>query len=59
MLEKMSQQELHNFSSSPSIITMMKSRRMRWTGYVAHMGKRNACRVLVANPELERPVGRL
>jgi hypothetical protein len=31
---------------------MIKSGRMRWTGYAAHMGKkRNAYRVLVGNLE--------
>jgi hypothetical protein len=36
---------VHNLYSSPSIIRMIKSRRMRWTGHVARMGeKRNACR---------------
>jgi hypothetical protein len=38
--------------SSPSIIRMMKSRRMRWAGHVARMGeKRNAYRLLVRKPE--------
>jgi hypothetical protein len=38
--------ELHNLYCSPSIIRIMKSRRMRWTGNVAQMGeKRNACRI--------------
>jgi hypothetical protein len=45
--------------SSPSIIRMMKSRSMRWAGYVARVGeKRNACRVLVGKPERKRPLGR-
>jgi hypothetical protein len=36
-------EELHNLYSSPSIIRMIKSRRMRWAGHVARMGeKRNA-----------------
>jgi hypothetical protein len=36
-------EELHNMYSSPNIIRMMKSRRMRWAGHVAHMKtKRNA-----------------
>jgi hypothetical protein len=30
---------------------MMKSRRMRWSGYVVGMGKRNAYRALVGKPE--------
>jgi hypothetical protein len=34
--------ELHNLHSSPSIIRVMKSRRMRWAGHMAQMGeKRN------------------
>jgi hypothetical protein len=42
---------LHNLDSSPSIIRKMKSRRMRWAGYVARMSdKKNACRILVGKP---------
>jgi hypothetical protein len=38
---------------------MIKSRRMRWTGHVARIGKRrNAYRILVRNPERRRPLGR-
>jgi hypothetical protein len=38
---------------------MIKSRRMRWAGHVARMGKkRNAYRVLVGKPEGNRPLGR-
>jgi hypothetical protein len=38
--------------SSPNIIRMIKSRRMRWAGHVARMGeKRNAYRILVGKPE--------
>jgi hypothetical protein len=29
---KLHNEELHNLYSSPSIITMLKSRRMRWAG---------------------------
>jgi hypothetical protein len=37
----------------------MKSRKMRWTGYVVCMGaKRNACRMLVGKPEDKMPLGR-
>jgi hypothetical protein len=32
---KLHNEELHNLESSPSIIRMIKSRRMRWTGHVA------------------------
>jgi hypothetical protein len=52
-------EELHNLYSSPDIIRMIKSRRMRWTGHVARMGiKRNAYRILVRKPEGKRPLGR-
>jgi hypothetical protein len=37
---KLHNEERHNLYSSPSIIGMIKSRRMRWAGHVARMGKR-------------------
>jgi hypothetical protein len=37
--------------SSPSIIRIIKSRRMRWTGHVARMGEKNVYRLLVGKPE--------
>jgi hypothetical protein len=37
---KLHNEELHNVYCSPSIITMIKSRRMRWAGNVARMGRR-------------------
>jgi hypothetical protein len=52
-------EELHNLYSSPNIIKMAKSRRMRWTGHISRMGaKRNAYRLLVGNPEGKRPLGK-
>jgi hypothetical protein len=40
-------EELRDLYSSPSIIRIIKSRRMRWAGHVARMGeKRNAYRLL-------------
>jgi hypothetical protein len=46
--------------SSPNIIRMIKSRRMRWKGHVARIGeKRNAYRILVRKSEGKRPLGRL
>jgi hypothetical protein len=42
-LEKIHNDELHNLYSSRNIIRMIKSRKMRWAGHVAHMGEmRNA-----------------
>jgi hypothetical protein len=56
---KLHNEVLHNLYSSPSIIRMIKSRKMRWAGHVARMGeKRNASRILVGKPEGKRPLGR-
>jgi hypothetical protein len=56
---KLHNEALHNLYSSPSIIRMSKSRKMRRAGNVARMGaKRNACRILVGKPEGTRPLGR-
>jgi len=45
--------------SLPSIVRVVKSRRMRWAGHVAHMGEgRGVHRVLVGKPEGRRPLGR-
>jgi hypothetical protein len=49
----------HKGYSSPSIIRIIKSRRMRWVDHVARMReKRNAYRLLVGKPEGKRPLGR-
>jgi hypothetical protein len=37
---KLHDEEFHNLYSSLNIITVIKSRRMRWTGHIAHMGRR-------------------
>jgi hypothetical protein len=56
---KLHDEELHDLYSTPSIIRIMKSRRMRWTGHVARMRKkRNVYRLLVGKPEGKRPVGK-
>jgi hypothetical protein len=56
---KLYNKELHNMYSSPSIIRIIKSRRMRWAEHMAQMGeKRNVCRLLVGKPEGKRPQGR-
>jgi hypothetical protein len=45
---KLHNEELNNLFSSPSIISIMKSRMMRWAGHVAQIEEqRNACRILV------------
>jgi hypothetical protein len=58
--KKLHNEELHELYSSPSIIRIIKSRRMRWAGNVAGMGKkkRNAYSLLLRKPEGKTPLGR-
>ena len=52
-------EELNGLYSSPNIVRVIKSRRMRWAGHVARMREeRGAYRVLVGKPEGKRPLGR-
>ena len=52
-------EELSDLYSSPSIVWVIKSRRMRWAGHLARMGEeRGAYRVLVGKPEGKRPLRR-
>jgi hypothetical protein len=57
---KLHNEELHKLNSSPSIIRMIESRRMTWTGHVARMGtKRNIytiCTIFVGKPEGKKPL---
>jgi hypothetical protein len=54
---KLHNEELRDLYSSPSIIRIIKSRKIKWVGYVARMGeKRNAYRLLVRKPEGKRPI---
>jgi hypothetical protein len=56
---KLHNEELRDLYYSPSIIKIIKSRRMRWAGHVARMGeKMNAYRLFVGKPEGKRPLGR-
>jgi hypothetical protein len=49
---KLHNEDFHNLYSSPIIIRIIKSRRMRWAGHVARMGeKRNVDRLLVEKPD--------
>jgi hypothetical protein len=57
--KKLCNKELRDLYSSPSIIRIMKSRRMRWAGHVARMWEeRNTYRLLVGKAEGKRPLGR-
>jgi hypothetical protein len=56
---KLHDEDLRDLYSSPSIIRIIKARRMRWERHVARMGeKRNVYRLLVGKPEGRRPLGR-
>jgi hypothetical protein len=56
---KLHNEELRDLYFSPSIIRIIKSRRMRWAVNVTRMGeKRNAYRLLVVKPEGKRQLGR-
>jgi hypothetical protein len=56
---KLRNEELHSLYSSPNIVRVIKSRRMRWCGHVARMREgRGVYRVLVGRPEGKRPLGR-
>jgi hypothetical protein len=56
---KLHNEELNVLYSSPNIVQVIKSRRMRWAGHVARMGEgRGVYRVLVGKPGGKRPLGR-
>jgi hypothetical protein len=56
---KLHNDEFHNLYSSPNIVRVIKSRRMRWAGHVTRMEEgRGVYRVLVGGPEGKRPLGR-
>jgi hypothetical protein len=56
---KLHNEELRDLYSSPYIIRIIKSRRMRWAGHVVLMGdKKNAYRLLAGKPEGKGPLGR-
>jgi hypothetical protein len=56
---KLHNDEFHSLYSSPNIVRVIKSRRMRWAGHVARMGEgRGVYRVFVGRPEGKRPLGR-
>jgi hypothetical protein len=56
---KLHNDDLHSLCSSPNIVRVIKSRRMRWVGHMARMGEgRGVYRVLVGRPKGKRPLGR-
>ena len=58
-LRKLHNEELNDLYSSPNIVWMIKSRRMRWAGHVARIAEgRDVHKVLVGKPDGKRPLGR-
>jgi len=56
---RLHKEELNDLYSSPNIVRVIKSRRMRISGHLARMGEeRGVYRVLVGKPEGKRPLGR-
>jgi hypothetical protein len=56
---KLHYEEVSGLYSSPNIVRVIKSIRMRWMDHVACMGeRRGVCRVLVGKREGKRPLGR-
>jgi len=56
---KLHKEELNDLYSSPNIVQVIKSRRMRWAGNVARIGEgRGVYRVFVGKPEGKRPLER-
>ena len=51
--------ELHSLYSSPNIVRVIKSRRLRWVGHVARMDEgRSAFKILTGKPTGKRSLGR-
>ena len=56
---KLHNEELNDLYSSPNIFRVIKSRRMRWAGHVAHMeGEERCVHGFGGKPEGKRPLGR-
>jgi hypothetical protein len=56
---KIHNEEINDLYSSPNIVRVIKSKRVRWVGHVAFMGEeRDVYRVLVWKPERKTPLGR-
>jgi hypothetical protein len=52
-------EELNDLCSSPTIIRVIKSRRLRWAGHVARTREKGGeYKILVGRPEGRRPLGR-
>jgi hypothetical protein len=51
-------EEIYSLYRSPNIVTVIKSRSLRWAGHVARMEEgRSAFKILIGNPTRKRPLG--
>ena len=58
-LRRLHNEELHSLCSSPNIVKVIKSRRLRWAGHVARKEEgRNTFKILTGTPTGKRPLGR-
>jgi len=56
---KLHNEKLNDLYSSPNIVWVLKSRRMRWAGCIVCMGERRGLyRLVMGKPEGKRPLGR-
>jgi hypothetical protein len=55
---KLYNEDLRDLFTSPTIIRIIKTRRIRWAGNIARMEKMNLYKLLVGKPEGKRPLGR-
>ena len=56
---KLHTEDLNDLYCSPSVVRVIKLKRMRWVGHVAHTGgRRGIFKVMVGKPEGKRPLGR-
>ena len=57
---KTTNEELNDLYSSPNIVQVIKSKRIRYAGHVAPMGERrgDVYRAMVGKPEVKRPLGK-
>jgi hypothetical protein len=56
---KVHNEKLHDMHSSTNNIRIIKLKKMKWVGHLAHIGeKRNGYRVFVGTPKRKTPLGR-
>ena len=57
-MERFQNEEPHSLYHSPNIVRVIKSRRLRWAGYIARMEEgRSAFKILTGTPTIKRPLG--